>query len=83
MLTACFGDVDVNWDLGLPCNVEDYKKTPLSNVLTRIYDALVADAPQPDGWPHRLAQFGGGFPKHIERGISLSLFVLRIGDATL
>jgi hypothetical protein len=40
LLAARFGVVEVNWDLGLPCTMADYKNTSLGAVLSIIYDAL-------------------------------------------
>jgi hypothetical protein len=40
LLSARFGVVEVNWDLGLPCSMEDYKNTSQGSVLGGIYDAL-------------------------------------------
>ena len=40
LLAARFGIVEVNWDLGLPCTMEDYKNTSQGAVLATIYDAL-------------------------------------------
>jgi hypothetical protein len=40
LLAACFGVVEVNWDLGLPCTMADYKHTNIGAVVGTIYDAL-------------------------------------------
>jgi hypothetical protein len=40
LLAASFGTVEVNWDLCLPCNIEDYKDFPQSDVLGKIYEVL-------------------------------------------
>jgi hypothetical protein len=41
LLAARFGVVEVNWDLGLPCAMADYKSTSQGAVLCRIYEALI------------------------------------------
>jgi hypothetical protein len=40
LLAARFGVVDVNWDLDLPCMMEDYKNIGLNDVLGSVHDAL-------------------------------------------
>jgi len=40
MLAALFGNVEVNWDLDLPCRLEDYNNTSLSDILGSVHDAL-------------------------------------------
>jgi hypothetical protein len=40
LLAARFGVVEVNWDLDLPCMMEDYKNIGLNDVLGSVHDAL-------------------------------------------
>jgi hypothetical protein len=40
MLAALFGCVEVNWDLNLPCRLEDYRNTSLASILGEIHEAL-------------------------------------------
>jgi len=40
LLFALFGQVEVNWDLDLPCQLEDYKNTDLYDTLEPIHKAL-------------------------------------------
>ena len=40
LLVATFGGVEVNWDLNIPCRLEELISSGLSDVLNPIYDAL-------------------------------------------
>jgi hypothetical protein len=40
LLAARFGLVNANWDLGLPCTMEDYRQTSIGDTLGAIYRAL-------------------------------------------
>lgn len=40
LFAARYGKVQKNWDLDIPCRLEDYRNTHLSEILGRIYNAL-------------------------------------------
>jgi hypothetical protein len=40
LLAARFGTVEANWDLNLPCRLEDYRNNTLYDALGQIYSAL-------------------------------------------
>ena len=40
LLMATFGCIEANWDLDIPCSLEEYTNTKFGNVLKTVHDAL-------------------------------------------